>query len=52
MKTMTLLIVGDMVGSPGRRLFEQVVPRLRADGGIDAVIVNAENAAEIGRAHV
>ncbi len=45
MKTMTLLIVGDMVGSPGRRLFEQVVPRLRADGGIDAVIVNAENAA-------
>ncbi len=42
---MTVLAVGDIVGSPGRRLFRQVVARLRAANAVQAVVVNAENAA-------
>jgi hypothetical protein len=42
---MNLLHVGDIVGSPGRRAFAQVVGRLRGEGAVDFVIVNGENAA-------
>ncbi len=42
---MKILCIGDIVGSPGRRIFKTVVPQLRKEGGIAAVIVNAENAA-------
>ncbi len=42
---MKILCIGDIVGSPGRRIFKTVVSRLRNEGGIGAVIVNAENAA-------
>lgn len=40
-----ILCVGDVVGSPGRRVFAAVVPRLRASGAVQAVVVNGENAA-------
>ncbi len=42
---MKILMVGDIVGSPGRRIFKQVVKRLRADNAVHAVVANAENAA-------
>lgn len=53
---MKVLLVGDVVGSPGRRILKAVVSRYRAEGLAHAFIVNAENAAggsgitpEIGR---
>ena len=42
---MQILMVGDIVGKPGRRAFAQVVTRLRQAGGVDFVVANAENAA-------
>jgi len=42
---MNILMVGDLVGSPGRRAMAQVVTRLRAAGKVDFVVANAENAA-------
>lgn len=42
---MKVLMVGDIVGGPGRRMFAHVVPKLRADGAIHVVVANAENAA-------
>jgi metallophosphoesterase (TIGR00282 family) len=42
---MRILIVGDIVGSPGRAIFREVVERLRGDGSVHAVVANAENAA-------
>ncbi|MBW7909478.1 MAG: TIGR00282 family metallophosphoesterase [Kiritimatiellae bacterium] len=40
-----ILHIGDIVGSPGRRIFARLIPRLRAEWKLDAVIANAENAA-------
>lgn len=42
---MRILLVGDVVGRAGRRAFRSFTPRLRAERGIDAVIVNGENSA-------
>lgn len=42
---MKVLLVGDIVGGPGRRVFKQVVARLRAAAAVHAVIANAENVA-------
>ena len=42
---MRILMVGDVVGGPGRRIFTREVPRLRAERQLDAVVVNAENCA-------
>jgi len=42
---MKILMVGDIVGSPGRRVFHSVVKRLRRAGEINLVVANAENAA-------
>jgi len=42
---MKVLMVGDIVGSPGRRMFAQAVAKLRADGAAHLVVANAENAA-------
>jgi hypothetical protein len=42
---MKILLVGDIVGSPGRRIFKKTVARLRSAGSVHAVIANAENAA-------
>ncbi|HOW98035.1 MAG TPA: TIGR00282 family metallophosphoesterase [Kiritimatiellia bacterium] len=42
---MRILIVGDMVGSPGRAAFARVVGQMRQKGEVDFVVANAENAA-------
>lgn len=42
---MRILCIGDVVGEPGRRAFRELVPGLRARGEVQAVVVNAENAA-------
>lgn len=42
---MRILFVGDVFGESGRRCVEQLVPRLRAEHRLDAVVVNGENAA-------
>jgi len=40
-----ILMVGDIVGSPGRAIFREVVAALRASGEVHVVVANAENAA-------
>ncbi len=45
MPAVRILFVGDVVGSPGRRLVEALVPELRERNAIDLVVVNGENAA-------
>ena len=42
---MKILMVGDVVGSPGRRILKENLPRIRRELGASAVIVNAENCA-------
>lgn len=40
-----ILIIGDIVGKPGRRIVREQVPRLRKEWDLDLVIANAENSA-------
>lgn len=40
-----LLFIGDVVGRPGRRAVASLVPRMKAELGLDIVIANGENAA-------
>ncbi len=42
---MRILVVGDVIGRPGRRAVRHIVPELRSEYSIDLVIANAENAA-------
>jgi metallophosphoesterase (TIGR00282 family) len=42
---MRILMLGDVVGEPGRRLLETFLPELRRELNVDFVIVNGENAA-------
>ena len=42
---MRVLILGDVVGRPGRRAIRDLVPALVESEGIDLVVANAENAA-------
>ena len=42
---MHLLFIGDIVGAPGRRAVEELLPRLVDRHFIDLVVANAENAA-------
>ncbi len=42
---MKLLMLGDVVGSPGRRILRENLSRIRQELGVVAVVVNAENAA-------
>jgi metallophosphoesterase (TIGR00282 family) len=42
---MRVLMVGDVVGKPGRQLTLELVPRLKTEYAVDFVIVNGENAA-------
>lgn len=42
---MKILLVGDVVGRPGRRAVHRILPALRREHAVDFVIVNAENAA-------
>lgn len=47
--TIRILCVGDLVGAPGRAMFQKYVPRLRTERAIDIVMVNGENSAHDGR---
>ena len=40
-----VLMVGDVVGRPGREAVHQLLPRLRQELSLDLVVLNAENAA-------
>ncbi len=40
-----LLFVGDVVGKPGRRVLQRLLPRLKVERALDYVVVNIENAA-------
>lgn len=42
---MRVLMVGDVVGKPGRQITQELVPRLKAEHTVDFVIVNGENSA-------
>ena len=42
---MKILFVGDLVGRPGRICLERLLPSMRSELKVDAVVVNAENAA-------
>ena len=42
---MLVLVVGDIVGQPGRKAVHEVLPLLRQQYKLDMVIVNAENSA-------
>jgi metallophosphoesterase (TIGR00282 family) len=42
---MKVLFIGDVVGQPGRRAVAMLVPQLRMEHEIDAVIANGENSA-------
>lgn len=44
MTTITVAFLGDIYGSPGRKVVQQQLPALRRDHSPDAVIANAENA--------
>src|SRR5262245_1854575 len=41
-----ILLIGDVVGKPGRDVLAERLPRYIADEGIDFVIANGENAAQ------
>ena len=42
---MKVLMIGDVVGGPGRRMLKRELAKARSDLGVDAVVVNAENCA-------
>jgi metallophosphoesterase (TIGR00282 family) len=42
-KIMKILYVGDVMGEPGLRVVEKVLPKLRSEHQVDAVIAQAEN---------
>ena len=42
---MLILAIGDVIGNPGRRTIQELLPGLRQQYGLDLVIANAENAA-------
>ena len=42
---MKILMIGDVVGNPGRRILRHELRRIRDELGLGAVVVNAENAA-------
>lgn len=48
-KTLRILLLGDLIGAPGRILFQKYVPMLKRELGIDMVVVNGENSASNGK---
>ncbi len=42
---MLILMIGDIVGQPGRRALRRFLPGLRQEYGLDLVVANGENAA-------
>jgi len=49
MNTIRVLLIGDVVGSPGRAMFQKHIDRVRDQYKIDAIIVNGENSDNRGR---
>ncbi len=49
MNTLRVLLLGDLVGDTGRAIFQKHIERIRAEYGIDALIVNGENSSSQGR---
>jgi metallophosphoesterase (TIGR00282 family) len=49
MSRLRVLLVGDVMGAPGRIMFQKHIDQLRAKHAIDAVIVNGENSDARGR---
>ena len=45
MASVRILIVGDIVGNPGRRAFARIAGRMKRGGEVDVVVANAENSA-------
>ena len=41
----SVLFVGDVIGKPGRRVLQRLLPKLKTERQLDYVIVNVENAA-------
>ena len=42
---MKILMVGDIMGSPGRTIFARVATQMKADKKVDFIVVNGENSA-------
>lgn len=42
---MKILLIGDIVGKPGKSMVQRALPGLRAEAGLDFVVANAENIA-------
>ena len=42
---MRILMIGDIVGSPGRKAIKQILPGFKKEQNIDVVVANAENSA-------
>jgi len=42
---MKILVIGDIVGSPGRQAVKALVPKIKKEEGVEFVVANAENAA-------
>lgn len=42
---MNILLIGDIVGKPGKQIVQRALPGLRVESRLDLVIANAENAA-------
>jgi|SRR5579863_650923 len=49
MKSMRVLLIGDVVGNTGRTMLQKHINRIKADFSIDAVIANGENSSSQGR---
>lgn len=47
--TFKILFIGDLVGDPGRAIFQKHIQKLKEQHAIDATIVNGENSAPDGR---
>src|SRR5262245_16001060 len=43
--TVRALVIGDVIGKPGREACEQLLPALRDERGVDLVVANGENLA-------
>lgn len=49
MSTIRILFIGDVVGIPGREMFQKHIDQVRRQYAIDAVVVNGENSSSRGR---
>src|SRR5262245_42217735 len=45
LRSVKILFIGDIVGEPGRRAVKTLLPLLKVQHGIHAVVANGENAA-------